>query len=111
MPAGSSPTADQAPANEPVVYPYLVGSMPAGRPALLVTRPAGAFAVTSGRARRAIASNRDHSTISHPASCSDTVVAGQGIAAIRVVEGVGHLGPVIRVRAVLAALSERVHPT
>jgi hypothetical protein len=110
-PAQFSPNSDEAPADDAVVFPYLVGPMPAGNPQLLVTGRSGTFAVTSRTECRAIASNRARLTISHPGSCSDTVLARPGIAAIRVVEGVGHFGPVIPVRAGLAALADHVHPT
>jgi hypothetical protein len=110
-PARLSPNPQNAPTGDPVVFPYLVGPMPAGNPPLIVTRPVGTFAVTSRKECRAIASNRARLTISHPASCGDTVLARPGIAAIRVVEGNGHLGPVIPVHAGLAGLADRrIHP-
>jgi hypothetical protein len=110
-PAQFSPGSDQAPADDAVVFPYLVAPMPAGNPSLLVTRPVGTFAVKSRKECRAIASNRARLTVSHPASCSDTVVARPGIVAIRVGEGDGHFGPVIHVHAGLAGLGDGVHPT
>jgi hypothetical protein len=110
-PAQFSPSSDKAPADDAVVFPYLVGPVPAGSPSLIVTGRRGTFGVRSRKECRAIASNRARVTISHPASCSDTVVARGGIAAIRVVKGGGHFGPVIPVRAGLAALADRVHPT
>jgi hypothetical protein len=110
-PARFSPNVDGAPADDAVVFPSLVGPMPAGNPSLIVTRPVGTFGVKSPRECRAITSGRARLTISHPASCSDTVVARRGIAAIRVVEGVGHFGPVIPVHEGLAALADHMHPT
>jgi hypothetical protein len=110
-PARFSPSLQNAPTGDPTVFPYLVGSMPAGNPALIVTRPDGTFRVGSRKECAAIASNRARVGISHPASCSDTVVARGGITAIRVDEGDGHFGPAIPVHAGLAGLADRVHPT
>jgi hypothetical protein len=110
-PAKFSPNSDVAPPGDAVVFPYLVGPMPAGKPALIVTRPIGTFGVDSRKECQAIASNRAHLSVSHPAACGDTVVARSGIAAIRVDEGDGHFGPVIPVHAGLAGLADRLHPT
>jgi hypothetical protein len=110
-PAQFSPSSGEAPADDAVVFPYLIGPMPPGDPSLIVTRPVGTFAVKSRQECRAIASNRARLTISHPASCSDTVLARPGIAALRVDKGDGHFGPVIPVHAGLAGLADSVHPT
>jgi hypothetical protein len=109
-PAQFSPGSDQAPADDAVVFPYLVGPMPAGDPPLIVTRPRGTFAVGSRKECRAIASNQATLTVSHPASCDDTVVARGGITAIRVAEGPGHFGPVAPVIAGIAGIGKGVHP-
>jgi hypothetical protein len=110
-PAKFSPGSDQAPADDAVAFPYLVAPMPAGDPALIVTRPMGTFAVRSRKECRAIASNQAPLTVSHPASCSDTVVAQGGITAIRIDQGDGHVGPLTPIVAGIAGLAEGVHPS
>jgi hypothetical protein len=106
-PARFSPSPENAPTGDAMVFPYLVGPMPTGNPSLIVTRPVGTFAVTSRKECTAIASNRARLSVSHPASCGDTVLAGRAIAAIRVVDGRGRLGPAIPVRAGVAGLADR----